>query len=114
MRQFVVWSAKYLGIEISFKGFGVSEKGFVTAIIGNKAPGVSVGQEIIEVNEKYFRLTEVDSLLGEANKAKMFLGWEPKITAKEMCEEMTESDYAIAKQTYILKEHGMSSTISVE
>ncbi len=114
VRQFVVWSAKHLGIEISFRGVGVSEKGFVCSIIGNKAPGVSVGQEIIEVNEKYFRLTEVDSLLGEANKAKMFLGWEPKITAKEMCEEMTETDYSIAKQTYILKEHGMDSTISVE
>jgi GDPmannose 4,6-dehydratase len=82
VREFVELTAKYLGMEIEWQGSGVDEKG-----IDKKT-----GKTVIEIDEKYFRPTEVDILLGDYSKAKEKLGWEPKVTFKELVEIMTEAD----------------------
>ena len=93
VREFINWSAQALGIKIEFDGFGLNEVGTVSAIDGDMAPGVRIGQEIIRIDERYFRPTDVETLLGDPTKAKNILGWEPQITVQEMCKEMIEADY---------------------
>ncbi len=114
VRQFIQWSAKELGISLSFTGQGVSEKAVVTEVIGYDAPAVEVGDVIIEVDKRYFRPTEVDTLLGDPSKAKKRLGWEPEITVQEMCIEMIEQDLKEAKRHALLKMHGHQIHVSVE
>ena len=96
VREFIDWSAKSLGITIEFSGAGIDEVGTIASIEGDKAPNVVVGQEIVRIDERYFRPAEVDTLLGDPTKAKQMLGWEPKIKVQEMCKEMVEADYLIA------------------
>ncbi len=102
VREFIIWSAKELGIEIEFRGTGENEEGFVVGITGNKAPGVKLGDVIIRVDKKYFRPAEVESLLGNPEKAKRILGWEPSITVQEMCAEMVKEDLILAKNKVLL------------
>jgi GDPmannose 4,6-dehydratase len=97
IREFIKWAASALDIEIEFHGSGLQEVGRVTKIMGNKAPKIQVGQDIIKINPKYFRPAEVSSLLGDPSKAKSDLGWEPKISAKALCTEMMEHDLKLAK-----------------
>ena len=85
-----------LGITLEFKGNGMEEVGTVVAIDGDKAPNIYVGQDIVKIDERYFRPAEVETLLGDPTKAKEMLGWEPEITVQEMCAEMVEADYLIA------------------
>lgn len=96
VREFITWSANVLGIEIEFKGIGLDEVGVVVGVTGDLAPCVSVGQEIVKIDARYFRPAEVDTLLGDPSKAKLDLGWEPQISAQEMCKEMVEEDYRAA------------------
>ena len=96
VREFINWSAKALGITLEFKGNGIDEVGTVIAIDGDMAPRVEVGQDIVKIDERYFRPAEVETLLGDPTKAKEMLGWEPEITVQEMCKEMVEADYLIA------------------
>ncbi len=114
VRDFVTWTAAALGMALEFRGDGLDEQAIVSHITGNDAPNVQVGDVIVRVDERYFRPTEVESLLGDASKAKQQLGWEPKITAKEMCEEMVEQDLQAAKQHALLKKHGYSLAIAIE
>ena len=97
VRQFILWAAETIGIRISFSGKGREEVGIVTEITGERAPGVSVGQEIIKVDARYFRPTEVNNLLGDSTKAQKELGWRPTITPLELCREMVESDLEKAR-----------------
>lgn len=97
VRQFLIWTAEELGIELEFFGSGVCECARVTAVKGNRAPSVKVGDVILKVDEKYFRPSEVENLLGDAHKAKVDLGWAPEITARQLCKEMVEHDWALAK-----------------
>ena len=81
VREFITWSANALGINIEFKGSRIDEVGVVTGISGNLAPKISLGQEIIRIDPRYFRPSEVETLLGDPSKAKVDLGWEPEISA---------------------------------
>ena len=83
VRQFVNIAAKNLGINIKWIGKGINEKG-----IDKKT-----GKTLVKVGKKYFRPTEVDTLLGDSKKAKKILKWKPKITFNKMVKEMVESDY---------------------
>ncbi len=74
VREFIIWSASALGIELEFVGKGIDEVGVVAAVSSERPLKVSVGQKIIKVHPRYFRPTEVDSLLGDASKAKKDLG----------------------------------------
>ena len=100
VRQFILWAAEELGIAIEFKGTGVNEIGVVAGVNGNEASSVSVGDVIVRVDERYFRPTEVKSLLGDSSKAKLELGWEPEISVREMCSEMVRFDYLEASKGF--------------
>ena len=108
VRQFVEWSAKELGVEIEFTGEGVSEKGLVKSISGDNAPALNVGDVIIQVDTRYFRPAEVETLLGDPSNAKNKLGWVPEITVQEMCAEMVRSDLTESKRIKLLRDHGHS------
>jgi GDPmannose 4,6-dehydratase len=106
VRQFIQWSAQELGITLLFEGQGVDERATVVAIAGDNAPCLKVGDVIVKVDSRYFRPTEVETLLGDPSKAKQKLGWVPEITAQKMCREMVASDLVQAQQHALLKQHG--------
>ena len=108
VRQFIEWSAQELGISLHFEGEGVDEFGVVAAIEGDKAPALKKGDVIVRVDPRYFRPTEVETLLGDPGKAKQTLGWVPEITVQEMCQEMVANDLVQARQHALLKQHGYS------
>ena len=115
VREFVRMSAKEAGIEIEFSGEGETEKATITAITdAEKAPGVKVGDVIVQVDPRYFRPAEVETLLGDPTKAKQKLGWTPEITVEEMCAEMVASDLDKAKRHALLKKHGHHVAVAKE
>ena len=114
VRQFIEWSALELGITLSFEGEGVDEKAIVANILGDKAPALKVGDIVMQIDPRYFRPTEVETLLGDPTKAKEKLGWTPKITVQQMCKEMVAADLQEARQYALLKTHGFKSSLTVE
>jgi len=114
VRQFISWSAEELGITIEFTGEGINEKGTVIAIAGDKVPALKVGDVIVQIDPRYFRPAEVETLLGDPSKAKAKLGWTPEITVQEMCAEMVTEDLKVAQRHALLKEHGHDVPVSVE
>lgn len=114
VREFITWAANALGIDIEFRGSGLDETGIVSCVTGDLAPMVSVGQEIVKIDPRYFRPAEVETLLGDPSKAKVELGWEPQITAQEVCKEMVEEDHRAARRLAILKEHALELPVSIE
>ncbi len=114
VREFVHLSAKELGITLDFSGKGVNEVATVSAIKGDKATAPSIGDVIVRVDPRYFRPTEVETLLGDPSKAKEKLGWEPEITVEDMCAEMVNNDLEMARRHALLKAHGHDVNLSVE
>lgn len=114
VRQFVTMAAQELGITLAFKGEGVDEKAIVTRVQGDKCPGVKPGDVIVQVDPRYFRPAEVETLLGDPTKAKEKLGWVPEITVEEMCAEMVQSDLQVAMQHSLLKANGFAVNVAVE
>ena len=114
VRQFIEWSAAELGVTLKFEGKGVDETATITSIVGDKAPALKVGDVIVRIDPRYFRPTEVETLLGDPTKAKEKLGWVPEITVQEMCAEMVASDLAQAKQHALLKSHGFVINVGLE
>ena len=114
VREFVLWAASALGIELEFVGKGIDEVGVVAAVSSEYPLKVSVGQKIIKVHPRYFRPSEVDSLLGDASKAKKELGWKSEITVQEMCKEMIEEDYKVASRFMLLKENKLDLPNSIQ
>lgn len=114
VRQFIAWSAAELGITLKFEGQGVNEVAVVDSITGDKAPALKVGDAIVKIDPRYFRPTEVETLLGDPSKAKTKLGWTPEITVQQMCAEMVATDLADAKSTALLRQHGYNVNVSLE
>jgi GDPmannose 4,6-dehydratase len=114
VRQFIEWSAKELGLILYFEGEGIDEKGIVAKIEGDKAPAINVGDVIIQIDQRYFRPAEVETLLGDPTKAKQALGWIPEITVQEMCTEMVAEDLKVAQRHALLRQHGHNIPVSVE
>jgi GDPmannose 4,6-dehydratase len=114
VRQFIEWSGAELGVTLKFEGNGVDETATVTSILGDNAPALKVGDVIVRIDPRYFRPTEVETLLGDPKKAKEKLGWVPEITVQEICAEMVASDLVQAKQHAILKSHGFVINVSLE
>ena len=106
VRQFIQWSAAELGIELKFKGVGKSEQAVVTKISGDDAPALKIGDVIVKVDSRYFRPSEVDSLLGDASRAKKKLGWVPEMTVQDTCSEMVKNDLKEAKRIKLLRDNG--------
>jgi GDPmannose 4,6-dehydratase len=95
VREFVEAAAKEIGMNIKWKGKGSDEKGYDNQ-----------GRCIVAIDERYFRPTEVDNLLGDASKAKKKLGWTPKTTFKELVSEMMSEDIKSAERDELAKKHG--------
>ena len=103
VRQFIEISAARVGIEIRWSGHGVDEIGIVKSTVGSHRPGVRVGQIIIRIDPKYFRPTEVDTLLGNPSKAREHLGWKPTTSLDQMIDEMVAHDLEEAKKEVLIK-----------
>jgi GDPmannose 4,6-dehydratase len=114
VRQFIQGSAKELGITLRFEGQGVDEVAIIDSIEGDKAPALKPGQIIVRIDPRYFRPTEVETLLGDPSKAKAKLGWVPEITVQEMCAEMVSSDLLEARRHALLKANGYEVAVSLE
>jgi GDPmannose 4,6-dehydratase len=114
VRQFIQWSAAELGITLRFEGQGVDEVAVVEKIQSDMAPMLKKGDIIVKVDPRYFRPTEVETLLGDPSKAKNKLGWVPEITVQQMCAEMVAADLVEAKRHALLKQHGYDVNVSVE
>ncbi|WP_382153038.1 GDP-mannose 4,6-dehydratase [Hydrogenophaga sp. ANAO-22] len=114
VRQFIEMSARELGITLRFEGQGVNEQAIVQAVEGDKAPALRPGQVIVKVDPRYFRPTEVETLLGDPAKAKNTLGWVPRIALQDMVTEMVVSDLADAQRHALLKHHGYAVAVSSE
>ncbi len=114
VREFIRWTGEELGLTLEFSGSGIDEVARVTAITGAKAPALKVGDIVMRIDPRYFRPAEVETLLGDATKARLKLGWTPQITAREMCAEMVAEDFKTARRHALLKAHGLDLPVSVE
>jgi GDPmannose 4,6-dehydratase len=114
VREFITRSAKQLGITLKFEGTTENEKAIVANIKGDKAPALKVGDVIVQIDPRYYRPTEVETLLGDPSKAKEKLGWVPEITLDEMITEMVANDLDQAKQHALLSKHGFNVAVGKE
>ena len=105
VRQFVEFAAKELGVTVRFEGEGENEIGVVAAVTGDQAK-CKVGDVIVRVDPRYFRPTEVETLLGDPTRAREKLGWTPKTTLAELVSEMVIADYTAAKRDSLVKNAG--------
>ncbi|GLR18874.1 GDP-mannose 4,6-dehydratase [Portibacter lacus] len=105
VRDFVRLSFKEVGIEIIFTGEGVNEKGHVGQCTNPKYQ-IAEGTEIVSVDPKYFRPTEVDLLIGDASKARNLLDWQPVYNVESLCAEMVQADLELFAKDQILKDAG--------
>ncbi|MDB2667972.1 GDP-mannose 4,6-dehydratase [Luminiphilus sp.] len=114
IRDFIKWSAEILGIELEFRGGGIDEVAVVVSVTGENAPAVEAGDILVRVNPRYFRPSEVETLLGDPTNARIKLGWIPEITTQQMCAEMVEADLVEAKRIKLLRDHGHRVSVSLE
>ena len=105
VREFLRLSFLEVGIEIEFKGKGVEEKAFVKSC-SNKEFQLPAGKQVMTIDHRYFRPTEVDLLIGDASKAKAKLGWKPKYDLQMLVGEMMQSDLDLFRKDKFLKEGG--------
>jgi GDPmannose 4,6-dehydratase len=108
VRQFVEFAARELGITLSFSGTGADEVATIVKVEGDKAR-CRVGDVIVKVDPRYFRPTEVETLLGDPSHARTKLGWSPKITLPELVKEMVEADYSQARRDSVVKDLGFQA-----
>ena len=98
VREFVELAAAELGMGVRWKGSGAEEKGYDAS-----------GRCIVATDARYFRPAEVDALLGDATKARTRLGWQPRVTFRELVAEMARLDFAEAEREALVKRHGYVS-----
>jgi GDPmannose 4,6-dehydratase len=108
VREFVKLAFAEVGIELEFKGKGVNEKAFVKACT-KAAYEIAIGKEVLSVDSKYFRPTEVDLLIGDPTKAKTKLGWECKYDLGMLVKNMMQSDITLMKKDQYLKDGGFTT-----
>ncbi|MHB8453162.1 MAG: GDP-mannose 4,6-dehydratase [Acidiferrobacterales bacterium] len=109
VRDFVNVAAKELGMTLEWSGHGVEETGAVSQVTGGEFPVLRNGKTIVRVDPRYFRPTEVETLLGDPSKAKAKLGWAPRITFRELVSEMMREDLKAAQRDDLVRRHGYSS-----
>jgi GDPmannose 4,6-dehydratase len=105
VREFVRMSFDEVGISLEFKGQGVDEKAFVKSC-SHPEYQLEIGKEVLAVDPKYFRPTEVDLLIGDASKANNKLGWTPEYTLKDLVQDMMQSDVKLMKKERFLQNEG--------
>ena len=101
IRDFVKMAFSYIGVELEFTGKGIDEKATILKC-NNPIYQLEVGKEILNIDPKYFRPTEVENLLGDPTKAKKKLNWFPKISFEHLVQEMVEEDFKIAKNEKLI------------
>jgi GDPmannose 4,6-dehydratase len=106
VREFIDAAAAELDIALGWKGQGVDEIGYVSRVSKQRWPLLDVDRPLVRVDPRYFRLAEVDTLLGDASKARRQLGWEPKISFKELVCEMMREDLRLAELDQLARSHG--------
>ena len=109
VRDFVNAAAAELGIKLRWRGKGVKEVAVVDKTPAAKGESPAQGQTVVRVDPRYFRPTEVDSLLGDARKAHRKLGWHPRISFKALVAEMVREDLKAAERDELVKRHGFSA-----
>ena len=116
IREFVKLSFAELGVQIAFKGEGKTEVGYIESldksILQEKeidSQNLPIGKEIVAVDERYYRPTEVELLVGDAQKARDVLGWKPKYDLQALVEDMMQSDLKLMKKEQYLKAGGFDS-----
>lgn len=107
VRDFLIWSAEGVGIKLAFSGTAEEEIASVVSINEPCSDAVKVGDVVVRVDPRYYRPTEVESLLGDPSNARDKLGWTPTISTQEMCHEMVVEDLKTARRSALLKQHGM-------
>ena len=105
IREFVIMAFNHVGIILEFRGEGIDEKAFVVSC-SNPNFQLEIGKEVLSVDSKYFRPTEVDLLIGDPTKAKNKLGWEPEINLTELVDDMMSSDLKLMLKDQYLMEGG--------
>ena len=108
VREFVEAAAQELGITVRFEGQGVNEVGIVADVRGERAK-CKAGDVIVKVDPRYFRPTEVETLLGDPSKARVKLGWQPTTSFDELVREMVECDYESAQRDSLVKRAGFQA-----
>ena len=121
IRDFITMAAREIGLTIEFKGEGVDEKGYITAVdasifsekVGEKylsaiSKRIAYNPEVVNVDPHYFRPTEVDLLIGDPTKSQTVLGWKPEYDLKGLIEDMMRSDIKLFKRDAYLKEGGFT------
>ncbi len=118
VREFVDRAAGFLGMDVEWKGEGVEEIGVLSSVgevsvplsenLADNGHTPQSGKTIVRVDPRYFRPTEVETLLGDPSKAKQKLGWEPRITFDELVKDMVTSDLHDARRDDVLKDQGFS------
>ena len=104
IREFIRMAFAEVGVELEFKGEGVDERGYVKSCTPQYH--FTIGQEVVAIDPKYFRPTEVDLLLGDPTKAKTKLGWQPQYDVKMLCAEMVAADVELFKREKLLRDSG--------
>ena len=104
VRDFIKMAFAEVGVELEFSGAGDNEKGIVKS--AKDSTHFPAGKEVVTVDPRYYRPTEVDLLIGDASKARNLLGWEPKYTLAQMVKEMVACDLDHFRKTQLLKEAG--------
>jgi GDPmannose 4,6-dehydratase len=99
VREFVERTAGHIGMRIEWRGSGIEEQGV----------DVKTGRSIVKIDPRYFRPTEVDSLLGDSSKARARLGWRAEISFERLVQEMIESDLEIARRDALVAREGFKT-----
>ncbi|MBV8254339.1 MAG: GDP-mannose 4,6-dehydratase [Chitinophaga sp.] len=105
VRDFITMAFAEIGVKVEYEGSGVAEKGYVKSISNADCP-LKVGQEVIAIDPRYFRPTEVDLLIGDPGKAHRQLGWKPKYDLSALVKEMVSADLELFRREKLLKENG--------
>ncbi|HEX9958046.1 MAG TPA: GDP-mannose 4,6-dehydratase, partial [Fibrella sp.] len=105
VRDFIIMSFQEIGVELEFRGEGVEEKAYVASSTNPEFP-VEVGKEVMAIDPRYFRPTEVDLLLGDPTKAMTKLNWTPKYDLAGLVKDMMQSDIALFQRDQLLAKSG--------
>ncbi len=111
VREFVKIAFSEVGIDVRFEGDGPDEKAIVESVreVDGLEPACAPGAEVVWVDPRYFRPTEVDSLLGDAGKARKQLGWQPQVGFADLVAEMVREDLSLARRDKYSREHGFKT-----
>ncbi|MEW5744442.1 MAG: GDP-mannose 4,6-dehydratase [Nitrospirota bacterium] len=109
VRDFVNAAANELGITLEWRGSGIDENAIIVSVQHNEHSSLKPGKTIVKIDPRYFRPTEVETLLGDSSKAREKLGWRPKVTFNELVAEMVREDLRAAERDELIKRHGFIS-----